>query len=557
MVSLSLFGSSSQEQNATSKSNTDGSDKLPEPEKKNAKPLDIVFLQDTTGSQGPYIKAARQAIRDICEKISASAQFPKDLIRFGLIAFRDHPPQDDTYVTKKFGFTSDIAVMQKNLTNLVASGGGDGPEAQTAALAAALDLEWTEDAIKIVILITDAPPHGIGEAGDGFDKSPDQNDPLEIVRQMAEKGITLFVIACEPSLSQSYRFALDFYSALVAITSGRLFPLLMADKLGDYIIGTAVETIETEQLISEFEHVIVDDVYGKAKSIEEVMADVQQKLQSRGTKLQTMDIENIYTENEQGTSNRKAWFGATSLAEAKAQVKPVYAPRMKGEFAAPSVPIPTSGFPPTLSRSSAFPLARPYRPPPGAISEGPSSYLDSRRPISEPSKTAGFSEEDEEDEDEDDDIDEGGSELKEAKKTSVRMEKRAYRTARAREGSIEDAASSLPPLPPPPPSAFSSAPFPTYSSAPPPILAPAPTGYNPLMMATMSTAAASPAPAPLPQMQQQPKVTLERTEFSSAQARRLVMQSLTRNSKVTATGLVSKKGETAGQSVSIGEYIAE
>lgn len=32
-----------------------------------------------------------------------------------------------------------------------------------------------------------------------------ENDPLEIVRQMAEKGITLFVIACEPSLSQHYQ----------------------------------------------------------------------------------------------------------------------------------------------------------------------------------------------------------------------------------------------------------------------------------------------------------------------------------------------------------------
>ena len=79
-----------------------------------------------------------------------------------------------TYVTKTFGFTSDIAVMQKNLSSLVAAGGGDGPEAQTAALAAALDLDWAEDAIKMVVLITDAPPHGLGESGDGFSKSPDR-----------------------------------------------------------------------------------------------------------------------------------------------------------------------------------------------------------------------------------------------------------------------------------------------------------------------------------------------------------------------------------------------
>lgn len=64
--------------------------------------------------------------------------------------------------------------MQKNLSNLVAAGGGDGPEAQTAALAEALDMSWSENAVKIVILITDAPPHGLGEIGDGFSQSPDR-----------------------------------------------------------------------------------------------------------------------------------------------------------------------------------------------------------------------------------------------------------------------------------------------------------------------------------------------------------------------------------------------
>jgi hypothetical protein len=77
-------------------------------------------------------------------------------------------------ITKPFRFTSDVAVIQKNLSSLVAAGGGNGPEVQTAAMAAALDLNWAEDAIKMVVLITDAPPHGLGEAGDGFSKSPDR-----------------------------------------------------------------------------------------------------------------------------------------------------------------------------------------------------------------------------------------------------------------------------------------------------------------------------------------------------------------------------------------------
>jgi len=64
--------------------------------------------------------------------------------------------------------------MGKNLKSLKASGGGDGPEAQTAALAEALNMDWEENAAKMVVLITDSPPHGIGEHGDGFDSSPDR-----------------------------------------------------------------------------------------------------------------------------------------------------------------------------------------------------------------------------------------------------------------------------------------------------------------------------------------------------------------------------------------------
>ena len=135
---------------------------------------DIVFLQDTTGSQGPYIRSAVKAIQDICHRISSDAQLSKEQLRFGLIAFRDHPPQDKSYVTKSFGFTSDVRVMRRNLSSLIAAGGGDGPEAQTAALAEALQMDWAEDAVKMVVLITDSPPHGLGESGDGFTQSPDR-----------------------------------------------------------------------------------------------------------------------------------------------------------------------------------------------------------------------------------------------------------------------------------------------------------------------------------------------------------------------------------------------
>lgn len=129
---------------------------------------DLVFVQDCTGSQGSYITSATKNIQAICQHIfeSGKLQTPEDL-RVGLVAYRDHPPQDHTYVTKNFGFTSDISKVEKDLSSLYASGGGDGPEAVTAALAEALNMDWRAGSSKMVVLIADAPPHGIGEYGDG------------------------------------------------------------------------------------------------------------------------------------------------------------------------------------------------------------------------------------------------------------------------------------------------------------------------------------------------------------------------------------------------------
>ena len=71
-------------------------------------------------------------------------------------------------VANDYGFTDDDRVVREHLSQLRAMGGGDGPEAQAAAMGKALSMPWREDAMKVVVLITDAPPHGIGEAGDHF-----------------------------------------------------------------------------------------------------------------------------------------------------------------------------------------------------------------------------------------------------------------------------------------------------------------------------------------------------------------------------------------------------
>ncbi|KAG2361500.1 hypothetical protein BDR07DRAFT_1610073 [Suillus spraguei] len=297
------------------------------------KMLDLVFVQDCTGSQGSYISSATKNIEEICAHIfeSGKLQSQEDL-RVGLVAFRDHPPQDHTYVVKNFGFSSDISKVHRDLAGLYASGGGDGPEAVTAALAEALHMDWREHASKMVVLIADAPPHGIGEYGDGFDEgSPDGHDPLQLVREMASRGITLFFVACEPALS-GYSYATDFYQAITTITSGLMLPLTTADLLSHAIVGSVLENLDMERLVREVGHAVAQRILGNNESVDDVARELHEKLLLRNESTKKVVIESIYKESPEATHNVAVFTHAASLHEAKSQLKRVQGTRFTEKY---------------------------------------------------------------------------------------------------------------------------------------------------------------------------------------------------------------------------------
>ncbi|KAJ7695673.1 hypothetical protein B0H17DRAFT_930437 [Mycena rosella] len=297
------------------------------------KMLDLVFIQDCTGSQGSYISSATKNIEQICAHIfeSGKLQSTEDL-RVGLVAFRDHPPQDHTYITKNFGFSSDIAKVQKDLSGLYASGGGDGPEAVTAAMFEALNMDWREEASKMVVLIADAPPHGIGEYGDGFDDgSPDNNDPLQLARVMASRGITLFFVACEPALS-GYSYATDFYRAITNITSGLMLPLTTADLLAHAIVGSVLENLDMDRLVREVGHAVAQRILGNNESVDDVARELHEKLLLRNESTKKVVIESIYKDSEESRHNVAVYTQANTLAEARPELKRVNGTRFTDKY---------------------------------------------------------------------------------------------------------------------------------------------------------------------------------------------------------------------------------
>lgn len=126
--------------------------------------LDIAFVIDSTGSMMSYINGAKESIKEImtqCQIRFKNNNAEEKLLKFGVVAYRDHEPQDHTFVTKISPFEGYSETINF-LDSLVASGGGDPPEAVLDALNdAVFNLNWREESEKMLFLLLDNPGHGI------------------------------------------------------------------------------------------------------------------------------------------------------------------------------------------------------------------------------------------------------------------------------------------------------------------------------------------------------------------------------------------------------------
>lgn len=119
-----------------------------------AAPVDIVFAFDTTGSMGFYIDNAREAAQSVAEEILGD----NPEARIGLLEYRD---AGDAFVARPVvPLSGDFANLTKGLDGLVASGGGDWPEAVfTGIYMSAMEFDFRSSANRSIVVIGDAPAH--------------------------------------------------------------------------------------------------------------------------------------------------------------------------------------------------------------------------------------------------------------------------------------------------------------------------------------------------------------------------------------------------------------
>lgn len=115
--------------------------------------LDVVIAMDTTGSMGWVIEEVRDRIEELVNVVRGFV--PKT--RFGIVAYRDF---DASYVTKVLPLTYRKGRLRQFLNGLTAEGGGDVFEAIEPAFQAAIsETGFRPQAVQVVIVVGDAPPH--------------------------------------------------------------------------------------------------------------------------------------------------------------------------------------------------------------------------------------------------------------------------------------------------------------------------------------------------------------------------------------------------------------
>jgi Ca-activated chloride channel family protein len=119
--------------------------------------VDVLFVLDATASMQPQIDGVRKGITDFAKQLSERGLDE----RVGLVAFRDEKEGEQPQVLE-FGndcFTSEYAAFQGAVGSVRADGGGDQPESSYDAIRFAARQPFRKDATRVLLLITDAPPH--------------------------------------------------------------------------------------------------------------------------------------------------------------------------------------------------------------------------------------------------------------------------------------------------------------------------------------------------------------------------------------------------------------
>jgi hypothetical protein len=218
--------------------------------------LDVLFLLDTTGSMSDELSQIQETIDSIAQRIDSFE--PRPELRFGVVAYRD---RGDAYVTRSYDFTADVATFRTLLNGFSADGGGDTPESLNEALHEAVqNVQWADDAIRLIFLVGDAGPH--------LDYAEDY-DYVDETQAAIKRGIKIYPIAA----SNTDEFAEYVFRQLAQQTLSHFIFLTYQPGQSEGVPGesTTLQSGEQPYTVDSLDDIIVNVVQyemAKARGIE-------------------------------------------------------------------------------------------------------------------------------------------------------------------------------------------------------------------------------------------------------------------------------------------------
>lgn len=211
------------------------------------KRIDLVASFDTTGSMYPCLAQVRREIEKFVHNMYSD---PVDL-RIGIIAHGDYCDKDNPYTIRVMDFTCDEDALCKFVKETKATYGGDFDECYELVLRTAHEeLNWRDDAEKVMLLIGDATPHGVN-----YHDNKLHIDWREECATLKNMGIRVFAVH---ALSYYRKVSRNFYQDVARLTDGVYLTLDQFDEIVDLIKATCYQQYGEEKL-NEFVSIIRDN----------------------------------------------------------------------------------------------------------------------------------------------------------------------------------------------------------------------------------------------------------------------------------------------------------
>ncbi len=195
---------------------------------------DIVWVMDTTRSMQPYIEEVRNTIEAMSKKLAANPELGQR-IKFGLWAYRDSEEiKDIGYLTKNFtpalqpvdSFFETLKTVKETTIDSV-----DVNEDLFAGVHDAITkTPWSENAIRIIIVVGDAPSH---EMGHKWNSTKQDGSTMRTIA--TREKVAIFGIHVKPKIRKKYNSLAQKQFKDLTTNVGYDKPMLLEVASGDRI----------------------------------------------------------------------------------------------------------------------------------------------------------------------------------------------------------------------------------------------------------------------------------------------------------------------------------